>query len=421
MQWLSPWAWLGLGALAVPIFVHLFSRRPARSVAFPSLRFLAASPLTPTRRTRVSDWPLLLVRLLVLALAVAALAQPTRSTALDRARDAGTTIIVVERGVTAADTLATDDLQAGVARAVARLRTVRGPRTVEVRARFRAGTLDSAYLAALPRDLRVVLTPVSAAAAAPVARDSITWRTALSEREAAAVVEASQSLGGVPVRIVRADTRVPEPSDAAADDNAGAGIEVVTAPWSADSVRRSAAGTMWPGWATEALISMARDEAVRAVMSHAVVRDTAEGGAPATTVDALPIVRNERGEPVVEARTMAGSGALASDGGPRSPESKVTRSQRRLMLRAAETPERALALLLAASPVPVATQSAAPPLDRATLARWERLPAGAEIGAGDVPRDVHTAPTDARWWWLAVLLTLGVEWLMRRRPRVVRA
>jgi MYXO-CTERM domain-containing protein len=38
-----------------------------------------------------------------------------------------------------------------------------------------------------------------------------------------------------------------------------------------------------------------------------------------------------------------------------------------------------------------------------------------------VPRDVHTAPTDARWWWLAVLLTLGVEWLMRRRRRETRA
>jgi hypothetical protein len=421
MQWLSPWAWLGLGALAVPVFVHLFSRRPARSVAFPSLRFLALSPLTPTRRTRLSDWPLLLVRLLVLALAVAALAQPTRSSALDTARGAGTTLIVVERGVTAADTLVTDDLQAGMARAVARLRTVRGPRTIEVRARFRAGTLDSAFLAALPRDLRVVLTPVSTAAAAPLVRDSITWRTALSEREAAAVVEASQSLGGVPVRVVRAETRGPVRLNDVPDDSAGGGVEVVTAPWSPDSAQREAAGAMWSPRVAEALMAMSRDEALRAAMTQAAVRDTVSGGAPATAVDVIPIVRNEWGEPVVVARTIVHAETLASGDGPRPPDATGSPSRLRLTLRADETPERALALLLAASPAPAATQSAAPPLDRATLTRWERLPAGAEIGAGDVPRDVHTAPTDARWWWLAVLLTLGVEWLMRRRRRETRA
>src|SRR5215831_414296 len=81
MIWQNPWAWLGLAAIAVPILVHLLARRQAVRVLFPTLRFLPVSPITAVRRHRLTDLPLLAVRIGVLAAAVAALAQPYVATA----------------------------------------------------------------------------------------------------------------------------------------------------------------------------------------------------------------------------------------------------------------------------------------------------------------------------------------------------
>ena len=74
--WLQPYAWWGLAALAIPIAIHLLARQKRRRLPFPSLRFLTTTPLAALRRRVVSDWPLLAVRLLVLAAAIAALALP---------------------------------------------------------------------------------------------------------------------------------------------------------------------------------------------------------------------------------------------------------------------------------------------------------------------------------------------------------
>lgn len=76
MIWQNPWAWLAVVSLALPILIHLLGRGRARVQPFPSLRFLERSRLLPTRRTRIHDLPLLLVRLGALLAAVAALAAP---------------------------------------------------------------------------------------------------------------------------------------------------------------------------------------------------------------------------------------------------------------------------------------------------------------------------------------------------------
>ena len=68
MRWQNPWAWIGLLTVALPVLVHLFSRRPARVEPFPSLRFLDVSRLLPTRRTRLTDRVLLLVRMAMVAM-----------------------------------------------------------------------------------------------------------------------------------------------------------------------------------------------------------------------------------------------------------------------------------------------------------------------------------------------------------------
>ena len=76
VQWLQPAAWWGLAAVAVPILIHLLVRRESRRLLFPSLRFLRTTAVASWRRQFISDWPLLIIRSLILAAAVAALASP---------------------------------------------------------------------------------------------------------------------------------------------------------------------------------------------------------------------------------------------------------------------------------------------------------------------------------------------------------
>ena len=74
--WLTPIAWWGLAALSIPVLIHLLARQRSRRLMFPSLRFLRSTRLVALKRRRISDWPLLTVRLLIVTMAVAALAGP---------------------------------------------------------------------------------------------------------------------------------------------------------------------------------------------------------------------------------------------------------------------------------------------------------------------------------------------------------
>jgi hypothetical protein len=74
--WLTPRAWWGIAALAIPVVIHLLTRQQTRRVLFPTLRFLRPTRLAALRRRSIHDWPLLTVRILVLLAAVAALAGP---------------------------------------------------------------------------------------------------------------------------------------------------------------------------------------------------------------------------------------------------------------------------------------------------------------------------------------------------------
>src|ERR1700749_1932101 len=89
MIWLNPWAWAGVIGVALPILIHLLGRGHAQVLKFPTLRFLDASRLLPTKRTRIHDPLLLAVRVAILLFAAAALAQPLvltngRKASLDR-------------------------------------------------------------------------------------------------------------------------------------------------------------------------------------------------------------------------------------------------------------------------------------------------------------------------------------------------
>lgn len=74
--WLQPIAWWGLAALAIPVLIHLLARHQSRRVPFPSLRFLRTTRRAALSRRVISDWPLLIIRLLIIAAGVGALAAP---------------------------------------------------------------------------------------------------------------------------------------------------------------------------------------------------------------------------------------------------------------------------------------------------------------------------------------------------------
>ena len=76
MQFLAPLFLTALAAIGLPIVLHLVQREKRRTVAFPSLMFLRAIPHRSTRRRRLRDLPLLLLRVLALALLAAAFARP---------------------------------------------------------------------------------------------------------------------------------------------------------------------------------------------------------------------------------------------------------------------------------------------------------------------------------------------------------
>jgi hypothetical protein len=90
MSFLTPLYALGLLAVAAPIVFHLIRRTPRGDIPFSSLMFLTPTPPRLTRRSRLDDWLLLLLRAAALALLAAAFARPfLRQQALADAGEAG--------------------------------------------------------------------------------------------------------------------------------------------------------------------------------------------------------------------------------------------------------------------------------------------------------------------------------------------
>lgn len=76
MSFLAPLYLLGLGAISLPIVLHLIRRMPKGRYAFSSLMFLAPSPPRLTRRSRIDQWLLLLLRALAITLLALAFSRP---------------------------------------------------------------------------------------------------------------------------------------------------------------------------------------------------------------------------------------------------------------------------------------------------------------------------------------------------------
>ena len=76
MSFLTPFYILGLAAVAAPIIFHLIRRSPKGEVPFSSLMFLSPTPPRLTRRSRLDNWLLLLLRAAALSLLAFAFARP---------------------------------------------------------------------------------------------------------------------------------------------------------------------------------------------------------------------------------------------------------------------------------------------------------------------------------------------------------
>ena len=76
MQFLAPLFLAAAAAIAIPIILHLIQREKREAEAFPSLMFLRRIPHKSTRKRRLRDLPLLLLRVLARILLAGAVARP---------------------------------------------------------------------------------------------------------------------------------------------------------------------------------------------------------------------------------------------------------------------------------------------------------------------------------------------------------
>ena len=96
MSFLAPFFLLGLGAISIPIVVHLIQRERKRVVEFPSLMFIRRIPYQSVRRRRIRHWGLLLMRAAALALIAFAFARPFfRQSAMAAAAAGGSREVVI--------------------------------------------------------------------------------------------------------------------------------------------------------------------------------------------------------------------------------------------------------------------------------------------------------------------------------------
>ena len=410
MSWGNPWAWAGIVTIALPVLIHLLGRGHARVQRFPSLRFLEASRLLPTRRTRVHDLVLLAIRAGILAAGVAALAQPTLRTD-DRARALGRSLAraivldtsismqratpVGERAVDAgrreARRVASDAQTStlletraparAIAAAIEWLNTQPGRGELVIVSDFQSGSLNATDLAVLAREtgVRLVRIPVGQ----PVAATDIVARSGRGET-------------------VARTTLSPERTD----------VE-----WSTRAGSASQAG--------EVRILAGPDERARA---DAAVRAAATV-AVRSPLDSTHVVAIVYPQFAQRTELMRSSSAIhtrwATDLVARlgSDSMLITRQDssegrdRLLLFSSADAGSLTSAALIAA--VTQARSMASPLaelepslLSDETLTSWQRAP------AADAPArnngNANPGTSDGRWFWVLALALLALETWMRR-------
>ena len=128
MSFLNPLFLFGLAAAAVPILIHLFTRKRPREMPFPSLEFLSEVNRSEIRRLRLRQWLLLLLRTLAVAALALAISRPALRGTAGLARNASTTVVaLVDRSASMGAMAPDGTLLAGARRAVEGLLATLGP------------------------------------------------------------------------------------------------------------------------------------------------------------------------------------------------------------------------------------------------------------------------------------------------------
>jgi hypothetical protein len=97
MSWLFPLYLAGAAAVIAPILLHLRRQPPQDRLAFSTLMFLEESKRQPTRRRRLENWLLLLVRCLILILLAIMFARPfSRSTEAAAAAEGESVVVLLD-------------------------------------------------------------------------------------------------------------------------------------------------------------------------------------------------------------------------------------------------------------------------------------------------------------------------------------
>ena len=426
IAWLNPAALGALALLSGPLLVHLLLRHRARRVAFPSLRFLRASRTASVRFRSPSDVGLLAIRLAIVALAVAACAQPVvltqgRIAAWDR-RVARAILVDVSTSMAAsaaaAARLAEDesqsaafnvriqerDLRTGLDKAAASLDTLPpARREIVVISDFQIGALHQADVKRVPGavGLRLVQVGTRHSARDVAAFDRLTVDGAISV-DATLSEDGTRRRPGTVRPSIRGLELLSETKDATAVAGLrGAVIESGTPAPSADQqVTIAFAGGALPrvrpiasGWMLDAVLRLQRDSELRSACEAGEAAAAPPGDAWFT------VCRDRLGRALVRA-------AASAD---------------RLVLHVAAAPSTFLAAAAVRGVLVARHGTTARPEDEvrrmsaAELSRLMRAPA-------PVSREsqLHSLPSDARWCWLAVLVLLAIE-SVARRPHVVRA
>jgi len=95
LSFLNPLFLFGLAAAAIPVIIHLFTRKRPREVPFSSLEFLTEVNRSEIRRIRLKQWLLLLLRALALTALALAMSRPVWKGAAGSQRGASATVVAL--------------------------------------------------------------------------------------------------------------------------------------------------------------------------------------------------------------------------------------------------------------------------------------------------------------------------------------
>ena len=355
ITWLAPAALIGLGLIALPIAIHLLVRQQARTLAFPSLRFLRETQLASLRRRNIQDAALLACRVAIVAVAAIAAAGPVLQTAARAAGYAGRVsraIVAIgssnanlAEGAWASATFERRDVADALSDAVRWLnRQPPSSREVLIAGALRRGVIDDSHLLAVPAEIGIRFEPAPIESRTDVSLPVLTRRNG-------ALTRADR-----PVHLENDATRV---SEANATPIASDLVTIVARP--ADTALANAAlgavldaGVPWANFTRRVVVVWqgADESAVPAANGAAVVRMHVPEP-PASAADALMTELSQVSPPTV-----------------------------------------------LVEPVPITGEQ---------LAAWTRPPGPPSSEAS------ITDEGDRRWLWALALGLLGVEWWLRGR------